>query len=55
MRKGSISLDGFEDKISADSIRQAVYCPACRKAGRNDKSVDVRPEWPVRAGPGRAD
>lgn len=54
LRKGSISLDGYADNVTADSIRRAVYCPSCRDAGRDDRNVDVRPNWPMLAGHGRA-
>lgn len=52
-RKGTISLDDYPDTKPLQVIRRAVYCPACREARRNDKNVDVRPEWPTWAGPGR--
>ena len=53
MRKGSVSLDGYEDAKPLEVIRRAVFCPACREAGRTDRHLDVRPEWPTWAGPGR--
>jgi len=52
-RKGSVSLDNYPDAKPLEEIRRAVYCAACREAGRNDRNLDVRPEWPTWAGPGR--
>ena len=51
MRTGKLKLADHFDHMTLEGIRRAVYCPACRKFGRDDKNLDIRPEWPAYEGP----
>lgn len=53
MRIGRLKLANYFDNNTMEGIRKVVYCTACRAAGRDDRNLDIRPEWPTVAGPGR--
>ena len=52
-RQGKMKLGNYFDHTTLESIRKAMYCSDCRKAGCDDRNLDIRPQWPIVSGPRR--